>query len=174
MSALVHGSSVQTADIDTVARWSTANLQRLCDALNSVDAQIMIRAGDGPDGDSDAYTRMPGGLDPADLRHLSSFRVLTRDGDRIDFLQAIPVEPGDTGHRATYAELEPTALNTRLADDVGILLVSRDYLIRSKNAIGRPQDRQVVAELTAHTHPPRRPAPTHPDNPPRHRDTPGL
>lgn len=49
MSAVLHGSTVTTKDIDTVPLWTRSNLERLCAALNSVDAQIMVRSS--PDGD---------------------------------------------------------------------------------------------------------------------------
>lgn len=78
MSARIYGSTVVTSDSDIVTDWSRASLEALCRALNSVDAQI--RVGVDADG-NDVFHRLPGGLDPDDIRHLPSFRVRTRSGD---------------------------------------------------------------------------------------------
>lgn len=147
MSAVLHGSTVTTKDIDTVPLWTRANLERLCSALNSVDAQIMVRSS--PDGDPahEEYRQLPGGLDYDDIRHIGNFRVQTSAGDRLDILQSIPLEPGEAGHRARYAELAEDATIAMITDDVALQVMSRDHLIRSKSAIGRPHDIAVVRQL---------------------------
>ena len=148
MSAVLHGSTVRTKDIDTVPLWTRANLDRLCQALNSVDAEIMVAGSVEDDPANETYLRLPGGLDADDVRHLGSFRIRTAAGDRIDVLRSIPLEPGPRGHRARYAELAATASIERVTEDVEIQLLSRDHLLRSKAAVGRPHDLAVIRDLT--------------------------
>jgi len=146
MSARIYGSQLMTSDSDIVTSWSRASLEALCRALASVDAQIRVGVDD--DG-QDRFASVPGGLDADDVRHLSSFRVRTRDGDLIDVLRSIPVEPGADGRRLEYAELVEDALVARLGDDVGIRIVSREILIRSKRAVGRRHDLAAVRDILA-------------------------
>lgn len=148
MSAVLHGSTVRTKDIDTVPRWTRANLDRLCRALNSVGAEIMVRGSPDDDPAHETYLRLPGGLEFEDVRHLGSFRVRTATGDRIDILRSIPLEAGDHGHRASYDELAVDATIEQVAQNVRVRLVSRQHLIRSKAAIGRPHDLAVIRDLT--------------------------
>lgn len=157
MSAVLHGSTVRTKDIDTVPLWTRSNLDRLCRALNSADAEIMVAGSADDDPANETYLRLPGGLDPDDVRHLGSFRIRTAAGDRIDVLRSIPLEPGPRGHRARYAELAAAASIERVTDDIQIQLVSRDHLLRSKAAVGRPHDLAVIRDLTSGEPPRRRP-----------------
>ncbi len=148
MSAWVYGATQLTSDIDTVARWTRANLGNLSHALNAVDAQIRIKVA--PDGDEskDTYVRPPGGFEYDTLRHLSSFRVRTQDGDMLDFLDSIPLEAGPGGRRAGYDELVEHALEATIGD-TAIRVVSLAELLASKRAVGRTHDLTVVAELEA-------------------------
>lgn len=147
MSAVLHGSTVTTKDIDTVPLWTRSNLDRLCTALNSVDAQIMVRSSPDGDQDHDEYRRLPGGIDYDDIRHIGNFRIRTASGDRLDVLQSIPLEPGEDGRRVRYADLDATASTAMITDDISLKVMSRDHLIASKTAIGRPHDIAVVREL---------------------------
>lgn len=147
MSAVLHGSTITTKDVDTVPLWTRSNLERLCAALNSVDAQIMVRSSTDGDPEGEQYRRLPGGLGYDDIRHIGNFRIRTTAGDRLDVLQSIPLEPGATGHRASYAELADAASTAMITDDIALQVMSRDHLIASKAAIGRPHDIAVVREL---------------------------
>lgn len=67
--------------------------------------------------------------------------------DRLRARQSIPLEPGNSGHRADYAELAEAATIAMITDDIALRVMSRDHLIRSKSAIGRPHDIAVVRQL---------------------------
>jgi hypothetical protein len=147
MAARLHESTMQTADVDTVARWTRSNLEALCRALDSVDAQLRIHAD--PDGDesADVYRRPPGGFDADVVRHTPSFRVRTAAGDQIDILQSIPLTPGPDGERAGFEQLLEHSQEFMIRDDVSILVAGLEDLLHSKAAVGRPHDIAVVREL---------------------------
>lgn len=150
MSARVYGSTVMTSDSDIVTAWSRPSLEALCQALNAAGSQVRIGV---DEHGLDRFASLPGGIDVDDIRHLSSFRVRTRDGDLIDVLRSIPVEGGDGGRRLDYAALLEGSRLIRFGDGVGIRIVGRDTLIASKRAIGRRHDLQAVRDILARSGP---------------------
>lgn len=125
----LHGSPTVTRDTDICYERSSANLERLAEALQDLDARLR---GVGED--------VPFRLDAKTLRAGDHFTFTTRAGD-VDIL-GTPAGVGGFDELATHAtefEIEGSA----------VLVASIDDLIRMKRSAGRAKDLIEVEVLGA-------------------------
>lgn len=127
MAAQTHGNTRMTNDVDLIPRPDPENLERLAEALRSLDARVLNP------GHEDLE------VDAAMLPRATIWQFATPHGD-IDVLHDAP-------GAVPYGELRERALVIAL-DEIRIAVAGRDDLIRMKLARGRPVDRADVAALT--------------------------
>jgi hypothetical protein len=134
MAARLHGARVTTVDIDVAPAPSEANLQRLADALNTLQPRWRID-------DRSEGPRIDGGLEP---RHFLgdplAVGLVTRLG-RLDVVFHINGFEGNA-----YEALAPRAGVLNI-DDVSITIGALDDLITSKRAARRQKDLDHLPEL---------------------------
>ncbi len=129
VAARAHGSSRLTDDLDISYARSSANLERVVHALDSLRPYLR---GAPPD--------LPFSWSTTTLRAGLNFTLTTRAG-AIDLL-------GEIVGGGRYEDLLPHALTiTIFGRDVKLL--DLPWLIRVKRAAGRPKDLEVIAELEA-------------------------
>lgn len=127
LAVQTHGHVRTTNDADLIPAPTRANLQRLADALRSLDARVLNLGEE----DTAVTAKM--------LPRLTIWQFATRDGG-IDVMHEVP------GGR-TYRELSERVLHVRLGD-IDVPVVGLDDLIQMKLARGRPIDLADVAALT--------------------------
>lgn len=131
MAAVLHGSPTTTNDIDIVADPDRANLVRLADALEELEARIRSPAD-------------PGGVafspHPDLLAGVSVLTMHTRFGD----LDLVMTPAGLEG----YGEIRRRA-ETYQVDGMTVTVANLEDIIRSKRAAGRPRDRAMLPILEA-------------------------
>ena len=127
LAAQTHGNTRMTNDVDLIPAPDPRNLDRLADALRTLDARVLNPGHEALEIDAKM-------LSPATIWQLS-----TPYGD-IDVLHDAP-------GAAPYPQLRERALVISL-DEARIPVAGRDDLIRMKLARGRPIDRVDVAALT--------------------------
>ena len=128
LAAIAHGSSLFTRDLDVLARFDVANMERLLAAVEPAHPRFALHPNRPP-------------LDQS-AEELALFRnvYLTTDHGRLDVLGRIP--------NGTYEELERSAVEMELAG-VRCRVLSLDDLITSKAMLGRDKDKLVEVELRA-------------------------
>lgn len=123
----VHGHVRMTNDLDLIPSPTPANLKRLAEALNDLQARILN----------------PGSehlqIDARMLPRATLWQLSTPDGD-IDVLHDAP-------GAAPFPQLRRRALMIALGD-LTIPIADRDDLIKMKQASGRPTDLADIAALT--------------------------
>jgi hypothetical protein len=133
-AAIGHGVDLETDDVDLVPRTDAENLQRLCDALNVLGPRWAVEGE--PAGRSIDGKR----LEP---RHFTgdsvALAITTRLGD-------IDVVLRPRGFEVGYAALEPGAV-ARTDHGVLLRLAGLDDIIRSKELLDRPKDREQLPAL---------------------------
>jgi hypothetical protein len=127
LAVQTHGHVRTTFDIDVYPRPEPANLRRLADALNELDAQTLPAGGEGM------------AIDAAMLPRATLWQFDTRHG-AIDVLHDAPGAP-------PYDELRERALEIEL-DGIRLAVAGRDDLISMKRASARPVDLEDLAALT--------------------------
>lgn len=127
LAVQTHGHVRTTNDADLIPAPDPSNLQRLADALRSLDAKVLNASEEEVEIDA----RMP----PRE----TIWQFSTRDGG-IDVMHEVP------GGRS-FRELRDRALEVRLGD-IDVPVVGLDDLIQMKLARGRPIDLADVASLT--------------------------
>lgn len=127
LAVQTHGHVRTTVDIDVYPRPEPANLRRLADALNELDARVLNAGSEGM------------AIDAAMLPRATLWQFDTRHG-AIDVLHDAPGAP-------PYEELRERALEIEL-DGIRLAVASRDDLISMKRASGRPVDLEDLAALT--------------------------
>jgi hypothetical protein len=123
----VHGHVRTTFDLDVLPRPEPANLSRLADALNALDARVL-----NPGSEQLA-------IDAAMLARATLWQFATTHGP-VDVLHAAPGAP-------SYDELRAGALELELSG-MRVVVAGRDDLIAMKRARGRPVDLEDIAALT--------------------------
>ena len=129
----LHGSPYPTVDLDVVPALETSNLDRLVLALSELDA--VLRDADTPEGirlDLDGKTLK---------RVLPDFGFLRFD-TKFGFLDLLYRPAGTKGYRD---------LNRGASDEVlgsiRVRVAALEDIIRSKEAVGRPRDREQLPTL---------------------------
>lgn len=121
IAAILHGWPGATADLDVLGAYEIDNMGRLCVALGDLGAHS-----EGWDGSAES------------LRSRTAWSFETTAGP-LDLLFVL--EPW-----GTYEELAPAAAEVS-GFGVAIPILSLDHLIELKQALGRPKDLRVAAEL---------------------------
>jgi hypothetical protein len=127
LAVQTHGHVRTTVDIDVYPRPDPANLARLADALNALDARILNPGSEGAT------------IDAATLPRATLWQFATPHG-AIDVLHDSPGAP-------PYDELRKRALEIRLGE-LELAVAGRDDLINMKRASARPVDLEDLAALT--------------------------
>ena len=128
MAATMHGSPVATTDVDIVPRRERANLQRLSDALDGLEARVYVSRDE-----SHRFAH-----DGSSLGDAAVWNLATRFGG-LD----ITFEPAGTGG---FSDLSARAGVIDL-DGVPIRIAALDDVIRSKAAANRDKDRATLPLL---------------------------
>lgn len=134
-AALLHGLTQTTFDIDITPQDSEANLERLCAALDALDAQLWPPGADLP---------VDWPWTPRGFRDLTTAATRTRAGDLDIVLR--PDAPG--GRTFRYEELASDAVVIALPD-VDAPVAALEHVIASKEAAGRDKDRLALPLLRA-------------------------
>lgn len=138
LAAIVHGSTLATADADLLPDPEADNLERLLDALESLDAKVLttpqrLEMEAGELWEVAELRRGADGLGSAEAWHF------TTDAGPIDIvMSAAAVGP----HSAHLPNAE-----ARHVFGVRILVAGLSDLIASKQALGRPKDQAVIKDL---------------------------
>lgn len=127
LAVQAHGHLRTTVDIDVLPRPEPANLGRLADALNSLDARILNPGSEQLE------------IDAATLPRAALWQFETRHGP-VDVLNEAPGLP-------PYEELRSRALEVQLGD-LHLAVAGRDDLIGMKRASARRVDLEDIAALT--------------------------
>jgi predicted nucleotidyltransferase len=127
MAAIAHGSSKVTEDVDVCAPFHPENLRRIVEAVQDIDPRYRMTP-----------KRLPLPTDSTALHGFKNLYLITREG-QLDILSEVD-GAGDFALLKQHAEAFLVEGNT-------VLVMGLDDLIRSKSHLGRPKDRQVVAEL---------------------------
>jgi len=127
LAAQTHGNTRMTNDVDVIPEPDPANLSKLADALNALEARVLNPG-------SEALE-----IDAAMLPRATIWQFATPYGD-VDVLHDAP-------GAAPFESLRDRALVIALGD-VRVPVAGRDDLIRMKLARGRPVDKADVAALT--------------------------
>ena len=134
LAAAAQGAARVTFDIDVVPEWSTANLDRLVDALRQLNAR----------------PRVPGSTElvehTLDARSLRGFEVSTWRTDAGDLDVIIGTPTSERGRLATYDDLVDRALQLE-AYGLTIQVADVDDVIESKEALAREADLAALPEL---------------------------
>ena len=129
VSAVLQGAPIATFDVDLCYRRTAANLRKLADALRDLGPTLR---GAPPD--------LPFRIDAEALALGANYTFRTRFGD-LDLLGY--VEPfGD------YDELNQRSTTERVGD-LDLKVAALDDLIRIKQHLGRPKDRDSLLHLLA-------------------------
>lgn len=127
MAVQTHGHIRTTVDIDLIPKPERSNLQRLADALNSLEARVL-----NPDHEGEP-------IDATMLPRATLWQLSSKHG-AIDVLHDAPGAP-------PYNVLREQALQIKLGK-MEIAVAGLDDLISMKRARGRPQDLDDIAALT--------------------------
>lgn len=129
LAAVLHGSPLQTVDVDICPARDPENLRRLASALEDLDARI--RTPDVPDG-----VRFP--YEGAFLARVDLLNLMTRSGD----LDLAFTPSGTQG----FPELHDRAVPMNIRG-MTIAVAALDDVIRSKEAANRPRDQRSLPTL---------------------------
>ncbi len=135
MAAIWHGAQRITKDFDLCPAWDRENLERLAQALEELDAHLLV-----PDGP-------PEGVEvPIDGRFLAAMELSTwrtTAGD-VDVVLGLPRD-----RRWNLARFEHLKRRGILVDlhGSGVLLAALEDIVRSKEVSDRPADREALPEL---------------------------
>lgn len=126
---LLHGSARVTFDIDICYERSEENLVRLAEALRELNPTLRGAPAD-----------LPFRLDARSLALGSNFTFATDEG-ALNLLGYVEPLGG-------YAELAATAESVRM-NDIDVRIIALEDLIRIKEHLGRPKDREALLQLKA-------------------------
>lgn len=125
--AVLHGTPIATFDIDIVHSRVPENIERLMRALEKLDT---------------TYRDTAGSVIKPDAVHLSSsdhHLLMTRAGP-LDLL-------GELSPGRGYDELARNTTTLKIREDLSVLLLDLETLIKTKEEAGREKDRAVLAIL---------------------------
>lgn len=134
LAAAAQGAGRVTFDIDVVPEWSNENLNRLADALRSLNAKLRV-----PDGD-DPVTY------PLDAKSLRGFEVSNWRTDAGDLDVIIGTPTSVRGRLAGYDDL---AERSHRLEAYGLTIAVADLsdIIESKQVLAREPDLAALPEL---------------------------
>ena len=128
-AAVVHGSASLTQDLDVCFNFTPENIRKLLRALESTHPQVRAGGGMKPLGD--------------DVERLARYKNLYIQTDlgRLDLL----------GDIAAIGDYKNVAAHTVSVELFGLACSVLDIasLVKSKEALGRPKDKEVVLQLKA-------------------------
>jgi len=127
VAAILHGASTFTKDIDVCASFANENLDRIVEALHDLDPRYRM---------TPQKLKMPS--DASKLYGYKNLYLQTTLGE-IDLLS----EVDGVG---TYSIVKDHA-DLITIGDMQVPVMSIEDIIQSKGFLGRPKDRQVIAEL---------------------------
>ncbi len=127
LAVQTHGHLRTTVDVDLYPRPDRPNLERLAEALRSLEARVLNAGGGGL------------AIDASMLPRATLWQFTTRHG-AVDVLHDAPGAP-------PYDELRARALEVELGE-LRIAVAGRDDLISMKRASGRQIDLEDLAALT--------------------------
>lgn len=139
LAALTHGSTLATADADVLPRLDGANLDRLLDALEELDAAILL---------SHRRVAMEAGepWEVADLNEKGADALASAEAWHFTTASGpVDVVVNVTGVGSYDAHI--TATEERAVFGLRILVAGLDDLIASKEATMRPKDEAILREL---------------------------
>lgn len=136
LAAVLHGWDGMTSDTDAVVARHEENLDRLCRALNELNARILVE-GHHRGGPGQVIDRA---LAPNDFTSMISTR-LGSDAGIIDVAL-------DTSGVGPHDEWERRAVALRIDDQI-VRVATLSDVIRSKRAAGRAKDDRVLPALEA-------------------------
>jgi hypothetical protein len=128
-AAVAHGVTILTQDLDICCAFDPDNLERLAKALSGLHPVLRMR----PD-------RMPFVFSPETCRGLRNL-YLDTDLGQLDCL-------GEVTGVGDFAAVRAASLELAIAEGVCRIL-SLDTLIRAKEAMDRPRDREAALQLRA-------------------------
>jgi hypothetical protein len=129
LAAVLHGSPLQTLDVDICPDREGGNLERLADALREMDARLRT---------ADAENGVPFPREAAFLANQQLLNLVTRYGDLdLAFEPAGTLGFGELASRAEPVTIQGTAIQLARLEDV----------IRSKEAANRPKDLRALPLL---------------------------
>lgn len=141
LAAAAQGSGRVTFDIDVVPDWSTENLDRLADALRSLNARLRVPASSEPV----EY--------PLDARSLRGFEVSTWRTDAGDLDVIIGTPTAVRGRLAGFDDLVERAHSleayglTILVADLADIIESKEVLAREPDLVALPELRRLQERL---------------------------
>jgi hypothetical protein len=130
LAAELRGSPYATRDVDVTPSRERANLGRLADALQELNAKLRISGVEGP-------VEFP--LDQHSFDWGTTWTFVTTHG----FLDIALLPDGTRG----YDDLRRGASRERITDTLEVSVASLADVIRSKEAAGREKDRAVLPVL---------------------------
>ena len=130
----LYGADLLTVDVDIVPKATANNLQRLCDALNTLRPRWRVS-------ELSEGTRIDGGrLEP---RHFQAESVAVGLVTDLGFLDVV-LKP--RGFEAGYDALAPDAVRFDVSG-VEVMVGSLDDVVRSKELMGREKDLEHLERL---------------------------
>lgn len=133
LAAQAYGAQRVTKDLDLCPEWSERNLQLLADALRDLDGRYK---------DVAEHLRLPPDARLIAGQEIGAWRTIAGD---IDVLNGIPRQRAPR-RTARYRQLlEDSAVLA--IDGRQVPVASLDAIIRSKEIVDRPKDREALPEL---------------------------
>lgn len=129
-----HGHPRTTRDVDVLTDPSADNMERLAQALQDLDAELL---------GIDAHHLGIDPTSPADLASGANFTLKTSAG-RLDVF----TDPEHLKGSAVWADIDERALSIDIGSPAPIRVVGLDDLLRMKHAAGRERDLSDIAALT--------------------------
>lgn len=127
VAATLHGSTLNTIDLDVIAPFTVENIKLLLAALSPYDPHHASRLD------------LPGITEPVETLVRWRMLMLASDLGRLDVLR--DMEPV-----GRFADCESVA---RTVDGMELRVLTRSQLIAVKRHVARPKDLMVAEELTA-------------------------
>lgn len=131
-AAMMRGSDRVTKDIDLVYHTQSANLKKLCTALNALQPRLLVLGK--PEGKSMELT-------PEFVKSHPMLQLLTSSGP-VDLLKEI------AGFKS-YAAIKAVADVVIIDEKRSINVLTREGVLKSKRALKRPKDVEDIKQLEA-------------------------
>lgn len=135
LAAQAHGAARATKDADICPEWSNENLARLAVSLTELGARLKIGEG--------SVETLELQIDARTIHGLEIGAWRTAAGD-VDILLGIPL--ASRRKLLRYEQLAEHATEIEV-DGLRVSVASLDDIIRSKEIVDRPKDREALEEL---------------------------